>query len=688
MGLLGGRMNTIFLKKSFGVLQRIGKSLMLPVALLPAAGLLMGIGTLLQNQDIISNISMLSGETFQLIANIMSSSGNIIFSNLPLIFAVGVAIGMSNGDGVAALASIVAFLIMNMTIGITAGVDLSQIDTNPMYDIVLGIPTLQTGVFGGILIGMVSALIYQKFYNIKLPEFLGFFSGKRFVPIVSAIAGLLIGIIMVVIWPPIQNFLLAFSRSMIGTNQTISALIFGIIERALIPFGLHHIWYNPFWYQFGEYTNLAGQLIIGDQAIFFAQLKDGVEFTAGTFMTGKFPFMMFGLPAAALAMYHEADSDKKKLVAGILFSGALTSFLTGITEPIEFMFLFVAPVLFGVHCIFAGLSFMIMQMLNVKVGLTFSGGLIDFILFGVLPNRTRWWWVIIVGIIFATIYYVGFRYIIRKLDLRTPGREKEEREINIDVSDGDLAYKVLDAFGGVKNIKYLDACITRLRVTVKNISLINRSKIKSLGAADLMIIGDNIQAIFGPNSDMLKEQMKDIMDGKEVRVKKQKKIEKIKKGIKTESSIMIPVSGKLLRLEEVPDPIFSMKLIGDGFAIDPKRNTLISPIKGMILTISKTSHSITVRGLDGYDIFIHIGIDSINLNGDGFKSFVQEGDIVNEGDLLIEFPLDKMREKLKSPIIPVIFKGLSKEKFIYFNNDIDVMSGDINKVEIHEKLNS
>lgn len=681
-------MNTIFLKKSFGVLQRIGKSLMLPVALLPAAGLLMGIGTLLQNQDIISNISMLSGETFQLIANIMSSSGNIIFSNLPLIFAVGVAIGMSNGDGVAALASIVAFLIMNMTIGITAGVDLSQIDTNPMYDIVLGIPTLQIGVFGGILIGMVSALIYQKFYNIKLPEFLGFFSGKRFVPIVSAIAGLLIGIIMVVIWPPIQNFLLAFSRSMIGTNQTISALIFGIIERALIPFGLHHIWYNPFWYQFGEYTNLAGQLIIGDQAIFFAQLKDGVEFTAGTFMTGKFPFMMFGLPAAALAMYHEADSDKKKLVAGILFSGALTSFLTGITEPIEFMFLFVAPVLFGVHCIFAGLSFMIMQMLNVKVGLTFSGGLIDFILFGVLPNRTRWWWVIIVGVIFATIYYVGFRYIIRKLDLRTPGREKEEREINIDVSDGDLAYKVLDAFGGVKNIKYLDACITRLRVTVKNINLINRSKIKSLGAADLMIIGDNIQAIFGPNSDMLKEQMKDIMDGKEVRVKKQKKIEKIKKGIKTESSIMIPVSGRLLRLEEVPDPIFSMKLIGDGFAIDPKRNTLISPIKGMILTISKTSHSITVRGLDGYDIFIHIGIDSINLNGDGFKSFVQEGDIVNEGDLLIEFPLDKMREKLKSPIIPVIFKGLSKEKFIYFNNDIDVMSGDINKVEIHEKLNS
>ncbi|MBS5884791.1 MAG: glucose-specific PTS transporter subunit IIBC [Clostridium sp.] len=681
-------MNTIFLKKSFGVLQRVGKSLMLPVALLPAAGLLMGIGTLLQNPNIINNIPMLSGETFQLIANIMSSSGDIIFSNLPLIFAVGVAIGMSNGDGVAALAAIVSFLIMNMTIGITARVDLLQIDTNPMYDMVLGIPTLQTGVFGGILIGMVSAIIYQKFYNIKLPEFLGFFSGKRFVPIVAAIAGVLIGIIMVVIWPPIQNFLLAFSRSMIGTNQTVSALIFGIVERALIPFGLHHIWYNPFWYQFGEYTNLAGQLVVGDQAIFFAQLKDGVEFTAGTFMTGKFPFMMFGLPAAALAMYHEADSDKKKLVAGILFSGALTSFLTGITEPIEFMFLFVAPVLFGVHCIFAGLSFMIMQILNVKVGLTFSGGLIDFILFGVLPNRTKWWWIIIVGMIFAAIYYTGFRYIIRKLDLKTPGREREESEIDIDITDGDFAYNVLDAFGGVKNIKYLDACITRVRVTVKNISLVNRSKLKSLGSADLMIIGDNIQAIFGPKSDMLKEQMKDIIDGKEVKVKKKKNIKKIEKGLKIESSIMMPVTGKLLRLEEVPDPIFSMKLIGDGFAIDPKKNILISPIKGMILTISKTSHSITIRGLDGFDIFIHIGIDSINLNGNGFKAFVQEGDIVNEGDLLIEFPLDEIREKLKSPMIPVIFKGLSKEKFIYFNNDIDVKSGDINKVEIHEKLNN
>ncbi|GAA0084208.1 glucose-specific PTS transporter subunit IIBC [Clostridium sp. CTA-7] len=678
-------MNTIFLKKSFGILQRIGKSLMLPVALLPAAGLLIGLGTVLQNPDIINNIPILAGDKIQLIANIMSSSGNIIFSNLPLIFAVGVAIGMSNGDGVAALASIVGFLIMNMTMGITAGVDLSQVGKNPMYATVLGIPTLQTGVFSGIVMGITSAIIYEKFYDIKLPEFLGFFSGKRFVPIVSAISGVLLGIVMAGIWPPIQNFLLNFSRSMIGANETISAFIFGVVQRALIPFGLHHIWYNPFWYQFGEYTNLAGQLVIGDQAIFFAQLKDGVEFTAGTFMTGKFPFMMFGLPAAALAMYHEADEDKKKLVSGILFSAALTSFLTGITEPIEFMFLFVAPILFAIHCVFAGLSFMIMQLLNVKVGLTFSGGLIDFILFGVLPNRTKWWWVIIVGIIFAIIYYIGFRYVIRRLDLKTPGREREESEVDIDISDGDLAYKILDAFGGSKNITYLDACITRLRITVRNLKLVNKSKLKTFGSADLMIIGDNIQAVFGPKSDMLKEQMKDIINGKEVIVKKEKKIDLIKKGIKIESSIMIPVTGKLLRLEEVPDEIFSMKLIGDGFAINPKKNILISPIKGTILTISPTGHSITVRGLDGFDIFIHIGIDSINLKSNEFKAFVKEGDLVEEGDLLIEFSLEEMMKKLKSPIIAIIFKGLPKEKFIYFNSDIDVISGDINKVEIHKK---
>ncbi|MGG7214497.1 glucose-specific PTS transporter subunit IIBC [Clostridium nigeriense] len=674
------------LKKSFGVLQRIGKSLTLPIALLPVAGLLMGIGTLFSNQDILNTFPILAGERFRLIANIVSSAGSIIFDNLPLLFAVGVAIGMSSGDGVAALAAIVGFLIMNITLGVMVGIDLTQVERNPMYTMVLGIPTLHTGVFGGILIGVISAIIFDKFHNINLPEYLGFFSGKRFVPIVAALSGVFLGVIMALVWPFIQKFLLEFSRSMISTNETLAAFIFGTIERALVPFGLHHIWYAPFWYQFGEYINSAGQLVIGDQSIFFSQLKDGVPFTAGTFMTGKFPFMMFGVPAAALAMYHEADEGKKKLVAGILFSGALTSFLTGITEPVEFLFLFVAPVLFGIHCIFAGLSFMVMQILNVKVGLTFSGGLIDFILFGVIPNRTSWWWAIIVGIAFSIIYYFGFRYFIRKFDLKTPGREEEEAKINIDISNENIAYEILDAFGGAKNIKYLDSCITRLRVTVKNFSKVNKEKLKYLGAVDLMIIGNNIQAIFGPQSDILKDQIKHIIDGKEIVLKKKKKVEEITRGINTEYSIDIPISGKLLRLEEVPDEIFSMKLIGDGFAINPTDKLLRSPVKGMVLTLSKERHSITIRTLEGYDILMHIGIDSLKLRGEGFVSFVEEGDIVNEGDLLIEFPLEVLREKAKSPITPIIFKGLEKDKYIFFENKTEVEAGEKNKVNIHKAL--
>ena len=507
------------MKKAFGVLQRIGKALMLPVALLPAAGLLLGFGTMFQNPDFLNIAPALNAGWFQLIATIMTSAGDIIFANLPLIFAVGVAVGLAEGDGVAGLAAIVGFLILNVTMGIGAGVTadvVANVKTG-MYATVLGIPTLQTGVFGGIIIGVVASALFKKFYKIELPSYLGFFAGKRFVPIVTALAALIIGGIMVFVWPPIQNALLYFSKSMIDANPTIAAFLFGVIERALIPFGLHHIWYNPFWYQFGEYTNNAGQLVMGDQQIFFAQLKDGVPFTAGTFMTGKFPFMMFGLPAAALAMYHEAKPGKKKIAAGILFSAALTSFLTGITEPLEFAFLFVAPVLFAIHCVLAGLSFMIMQMLNVKVGMTFSGGLIDFMLFGVIPNRTRWWLVIVVGLCFAVVYYFLFRFFIRKFNLKTPGREDDDIFDDIDnehtTSNDDLAAEILIALGGAGNINKLDACITRLRVTVNDSSKVNKDRLKELGAAGVMQVGENIQAIFGGKSDVLKTQIKEIMSG-------------------------------------------------------------------------------------------------------------------------------------------------------------------------------
>lgn len=673
------------LKKIFGILQRIGKALMLPVALLPAAGLLLGIGVMLQNPDFLKIIPALDVEWIQIVATIMERSGNIIFSNLPLIFAVGVAVGLCNGDGVAGLAAIVGFLILNVTMGIAKGIEANMILNNPIYTEVLGIPTIQTGVFGGIIIGLVSAALYHKFYNIHLPEFLGFFSGKRFVPIISAIFGLIIGLIMSAIWPTIQYALLNFSRSLIYTNQTMASFIFGVVERGLIPFGLHHIWYNPFWYQFGEYINASGQLIMGDQAIFFEQLKDGVALTAGTFMTGKFPFMMFGLPAAALAMYHESYSENRKAVAGLLFSAALTSFLTGITEPIEFMFLFVAPVLFAVHCIFAGLSFMIMQILNVKIGLTFSGGLIDYLMFGVLPNRTPWYLVILVGIVFSIIYYLGFRFIIRKLDLKTPGREEEEIGTEINVEGGDLAKKILSALGGKNNITYLDSCITRLRVIVIDLNVVRKNTLKSLGAAGIMVVGNNLQIIFGPKSDIIKEQIKDLMEGKKIKETPKKKIKQINKGIDTGIEISIPITGKVIQLEKVPDDVFSMKLIGDGFAIDPIDNILYSPVEGRVVAILPTKHSITIKTTDGLEVFMHIGIDTIKLNGEGFNVFVKENDLVSIGDKLIEFPIEEMKGKIKSKLIPIIFKNLPRGNFIYFQPEALVQATEKNRIQIHKK---
>jgi glucose-specific phosphotransferase system IIBC component len=504
------------MKKAFAVLQKVGKSLMLPVALLPAAGLLLGFGNMFQSEQFLLNAPIFNVGWVQSVASIMEQSGGIIFGNLALLFAVGVAVGLSDGDGVAGLAAIVGFLIMNQTLGIVAGVTTELVKTHPEFGNVLGIPTLQTGVFGGIIMGIVASQLYKKYYNIELPSYLGFFQGKRFVPIVTAVAAIAIGIAMSFVWPPIQNGLNVFSKSMIDANPTLAAFVFGVVERSLIPFGLHHIFYNPFWYQFGEYINKAGEVVKGDQLMFMAQLKDNVPFTAGTFMTGKYPFMMFGLPAAALAMIHEAKPEKKVFVAGIMASAALTSFLTGITEPIEFSFLFVAPVLFGIHAVFAGLSFMTMQLLNVKIGMTFSGGLIDFMLFGVIPNRTAWWLVIPVGLVFAVVYYFGFRFIIRKWNLKTPGREDDEIEdkstVKTNLKGQEQAIEVLKALGGKENITDLDACITRLRVSVKDIKNVNKPQLKKLGAAGVLEVGNSIQAIFGTKAENIKTQIKEVID--------------------------------------------------------------------------------------------------------------------------------------------------------------------------------
>jgi len=661
-------------KKIFGVLQQVGKALMLPVAILPAAGILLAFGNALQNPQLIQRIPALTNSVVVLISKVMEGSGGIVFDNLPLLFAVGVAVGLAGGEGVAGLAAIIGFLIMNKTMGIILGITPEMLNGSQSYASVLGIPTLQTGVFGGIIVGILASYLYKKYYNIQLPQFLGFFAGKRFVPIVTAASAVILGLIMTFIWPPVQSGLNAFSHSMIDQNLTLSAFVFGLIERSLIPFGLHHIWYAPFWFEFGNYTSQAGQVVHGDQHIFFAQLKDGVPFTAGTFMTGKFPFMMFGLPAAALAMYHEARPEKKKLVAGIFASAALTSFLTGITEPIEFTFLFIAPVLFGIHAVFAGLSFMIMQILNVKIGMTFSGGVIDYILFGILPNRTAWWLVIPVGLVFAVIYYFGFRFVIRKWNLKTPGREIDDElnDADIDVNTDSLPARILQAFGGKENLSVLDACITRLRITVKDPAKVNKDQLKKMGAAGVMEMGNNFQAIFGTQSDSLKEQMKAIVNGKSPQAVANKNIiNVISNDVETVEDeieyIVAPLDGEVMDINEVPDPVFSGKMMGDGFAINPTGGKVVSPVKGKIATAFPTKHAIGLVSHSGLEVLIHVGIDTVNLQGEGFELLVQEGQEVEVGTPLLNIDLEYIRSHAKSVITPIVFTNLKENQRLQVN---------------------
>lgn len=495
--------------KLFAQVQKIGKALMTPVAILPAAGLFLAFG-----QPNVLN------------SKLMAEAGGVIFGNLPLLFAVGAAIGLVGGDGVAALAAVVAILIMNTVMGIVTDAPTAIAAGDKAFATVMGIPTLQTGVFGGLIAGIIAAVCYNKFHKTELPAYLGFFAGKRLVPIVTAFVAFIVGLAMPYIWQPVQAGLAALSSLANGDNTNISTFIFGVIERSLIPFGLHHIFYSPFWFQFGEYTTAAGTVVNGDNTIWFKMLQDGVKNfsvdggyqNAAKFMTGKFPFMMFGLPAAAYAMYHEAKPENKKLVGGILFSAALTSFLTGITEPIEFAFLFVAPVLYGIHCVFAGLSFMIMNMLDVRIGMTFSGGVIDFISFGVVPGtsgfETKWPLVIVVGLAFAVIYYFGFRFFIRKFNLMTPGRETEvESTTNetINLGQRELAVLVLNALGGKENLISIDACITRLRLEVKDASKVNDAELKKLGAAGVLKVGKNgVQAIFGSKAQFIANDIKEL----------------------------------------------------------------------------------------------------------------------------------------------------------------------------------
>ncbi|WP_154837354.1 glucose-specific PTS transporter subunit IIBC [Staphylococcus sp. Marseille-Q1834] len=663
-------------KKFFGQLQRIGKALMLPVAILPAAGILLAFGNAMHNEQLVKLAPWLKMDVFVMISSVMEAAGQIIFDNLPLLFAVGTALGLAGGDGVAALAALVGYLIMNATMGKVMNItiddiysyangakELSQANKLPANALILGIPTLQTGVFGGIIMGALAAWCYNKYYNITLPAFLGFFAGKRFVPIVTSVVAIITGIVLSFVWPPIQDGLNGLSKFLLNKNLTLTTFIFGIIERSLIPFGLHHIFYAPFWFEFGQYKDHAGDLIRGDQRIWMAQLKDGVPFTAGAFTTGKYPFMMFGLPAAAFAIYRNARPERKKVVGGLMLSAALTSFLTGITEPLEFSFLFVAPLLYVIHVLLAGTSFLVMHLLDVKIGMTFSGGFIDYILYGLLNwDRTYALLVIPVGLVYAVVYYFLFSFAIKKFNLKTPGREDQEQEIR-NSSVAKLPFDVLDAMGGKENIKHLDACITRLRVEVNDKSKVDVQGLKALGASGVLEVGNNMQAIFGPKSDQIKHDMALIMKGEitkpsETTVTEEVSDEPVHLEDVKETEIYAPGTGHIIPLSEVPDKVFSEKMMGDGVGFVPEKGEIVAPFDGTVKTIFPTKHAIGLESDTGVEVLIHIGIDTVKLNGEGFESLVNADEPVTQGQPLMKINLAYLQEHAPSIVTPVIITNL------------------------------
>ncbi|EOD4669039.1 glucose-specific PTS transporter subunit IIBC [Staphylococcus aureus] len=650
-------------KKLFGQLQRIGKALMLPVAILPAAGLLLAIGTAMQGEALQHYLPFIQNGGVQTVAKLMTGAGGIIFDNLPMIFALGVAIGLAGGDGVAAIAAFVGYIIMNKTMGDFLQVTPKNIgDPASGYASILGIPTLQTGVFGGIIIGALAAWCYNKFYNINLPSYLGFFAGKRFVPIMMATTSFILAFPMALIWPTIQTGLNAFSTGLLDSNTGVAVFLFGFIKRLLIPFGLHHIFHAPFWFEFGSWKNAAGEIIHGDQRIFIEQIREGAHLTAGKFMQGEFPVMMFGLPAAALAIYHTAKPENKKVVAGLMGSAALTSFLTGITEPLEFSFLFVAPLLFFIHAVLDGLSFLTLYLLDLHLGYTFSGGFIDYFLLGILPNKTQWWLVIPVGLVYAVIYYFVFRFLIVKLKYKTPGREDKQSQAAT-ASATELPYAVLEAMGGKANIKHLDACITRLRVEVNDKSKVDVPGLKDLGASGVLEVGNNMQAIFGPKSDQIKHEMQQIMNGQVVENPTTMEDDKDETVVVAEDKsatselshiVHAPLTGEVTPLPEVPDQVFSEKMMGDGIAIKPSQGEVRAPFNGKVQMIFPTKHAIGLVSDSGLELLIHIGLDTVKLNGEGFTLHVEEGQEVKQGDLLINFDLDYIRNHAKSDITPII----------------------------------
>lgn len=676
--------------KIFGVLQRVGRSFMLPIALLPIAGLLLGIGSSFTNPTTIETYHLQNviteGGVLYTLLDIMSKTGSAVFDNLALLFAMGVAIGMAKKEKeVAALSGAIGFLVMNTAISalIRAKGGVEAMAANSTAS-VLGITTLQTGVFGGILVGLGVAALHNRFYKIRLPQVLSFFGGTRFVPIISAVTYLAVGVLLFFVWPVVQTGIAKLGNLVLSSGYA-GTWIYGTIERALIPFGLHHVFYMPFWQtELGGSMRIDGVTVTGAQNIFFAELASKstqvFSVSATRFMAGKFPFMIFGLPAAACAMYRTARPEKKKLVGSLLLSAALTSMLTGITEPLEFTFLFVAPAMYAVHCVLAGLSYMLMHILNVGVGMTFSGGIIDLTLFGILQGnqKTHWLWIPAVGLVYAVVYYFVFYWMITKLDLRTPGREPDDaapklytrNDLNREKasraaggkSQDTISALILTGLGGLENLSDLDCCATRLRVTVQDPDKVSDSMLKASGASGVLRKGNGVQVIYGPQVSVIKSALDEFLESPQAA----HAAELANQDASPEPNTPEPsqagqsqllhahMNGKVVPLEQVPDEAFSGKVLGDGCAIEPTDGKLYAPCDGVIDTVFDTCHAVNMRSDQGAELLLHVGIDTVKLGGKYFTAHVQDGQQVKTGDLLLSFDADQIRQagyQLTTPLI-------------------------------------
>lgn len=710
--------------KIFSVLQRIGRSFMLPIAILPVAGLLLGIGSSFTNATTIETYGLTKilgdGTILHYLLMIMNKVGSAVFDNLPLIFAVGVAIGMAKKEKeVSALSAVIAYFVMNTAINamlinnglILENGEIAESVLEGTITSVCGIQSLQMGVFGGIIVGLGVAALHNRFYRIQLPSALSFFGGTRFVPIISTIVYMFVGILMYFVWPAVQNGIFALGGLVTGSGYA-GTLIFGLIKRALIPFGLHHVFYMPFWQTaVGGTMEVAGQMVQGGQNIFFAQLADSANIAhfsadATRYFSGEFIFMIFGLPGAALAMYQCAKPEKKKAAGGLLLSAALACMATGITEPLEFSFLFVAPALFAVQVILAGSAYMIAHMLNVAVGLTFSGGFLDFFLFGILQGneKTSWLRVIPVGIIYFLLYYFIFKFVIRKFDFKTPGREEDDVETKLytkaDVnarkaaagevqasdSEDPVSEAITRGLGGKKNISDVDCCATRLRCTIHDASRVNDSILKATGASGVVHKGNGVQVIYGPNVTVIKSNLEDYLEkapdtyaeteeAGETKQEETKNTETEKKVVKR-IVISSPVTGMAADLGTAPDEAFAQKMMGDGAVVTPEEAFVCAPEDGEVAFVFDTKHAIGYMTDSGISLLIHVGIDTVKLNGEGFEVLVENGQKVKKGQPMLKLDLDYLKANAPSLATPVLCTELEDDQRIRLLKEGPVKAGE------------